>query len=603
MMKKYIALSLIVFISVCFGLSGQESSLPILPVDQVKTGMIGKGKTVFLGSTIDEFEVEILGVLYNYQPNRDMIVARLQGEILEKAGVIQGMSGSPVYVGGRLVGAVAYNVATFAKEAIAGITPIGEMLQIEERTLSRSSFSTPIPVKKYLSLDEIFELNKDFFRVISPSAAQGQSLTPLSIPLVFSGFSSHVFEKAKPYFTQIGFSPLIAGPSGQTLDKVTLPDIRLRAGDPVSVQLITGDMDMSAVGTVTHVDGDKVLAFGHPLYNLGAVDYVMAKAKVLAVIPSLQTSFKMATTDIPVGRFSQDRNSGVFGELGKNPRLIPFNIRLLNDTSDREIKVNIVDDKILTPALVNMVVANAMYVEERAIGDLSLDFRGTVFLDNGMSIPLEDFFSGNYDMSAANLSNLVASVVYYLSNNGFRDLAIHKIDLAIRSYEEMRMATLEKVWVDKYDVSPGERIQVKLYTRNYRGQTMLQEGLFLTAPHLPSGTEFQLIIADSVSLQQIELGQYRTQAFMPRSLDQLIRLLGNLRKNNRIYLKVIGPKPGLFLQGEEMPNLPPTMKSMFSSSRAASSAPTELKTSTLGQYQIPVPFVFQGLAVIPIKIK
>ena len=132
---------------------------------------------------------------------------------------------------------------------------------------------------------------------------------------------------------------------------------------------------------------------------------------------------------------------------------------------------------------------------------------------------------------------------------------------------------------------------------------MLQEGLSLTAPHLPSGTEFQLIVADSESLRQIELGQYRSQGFMPRSLDQLIRLLGNLRKNNRIYLKIIGPKPGLFLQGEEMPNLPPTVKSMFSSSRAASSAPTELKTSTLGQYQIPVPFVFQGLAVIPIKIK
>lgn len=603
MMKKHATLSLIIFAAVCLGLNSQEPSPTILPVDQIKTGMTGKGRTVFQGTTIDEFDVEILGVLRNFQPDRDLIIARLEGEILEKAGVIDGMSGSPVYVDGKLVGAVSYSIATFAKEAISGITPIGEMLKIEEKMLPRSSFSPPIPVKKYLSLDEIFELNKDFFRVNSPQAVEGRTLTPLSIPLVFSGFSSQVFEKAKPYFTKIGFLPLIAGPSGQSPDKITIFDIRLSAGDPVSVQLITGDMDMSAVGTVTHVDGDKVLAFGHPLYNLGSVDYVMSKAKVMAVVPSLERSFKLTATDIPVGRFSQDRNSGVLGELGKDPRLIPFTIQLLNGSSDREIKVNIVDDKILTPALVNLVVANALYVEERAIGDLSLDFRGTVFLENGQNIPLEDFFSGQNDTSASSLSNLLASVVYFLSNNEFRDLAIHKIDLAIRSYEEVRVAYLEKVWVDKYDVSPGERIQIKLYTRNYRGQSMLQEGLSVAAPHLPSGSEFQLIVADSESLRQIELGQYRTQAFMPRNLNQLIRLLGNLRKNNRIYFKIIGPKPGLFLKGEEMPNLPPTLKSMFSSSRAASSIPTELKTSTLGQYQIPVPFVFQGLAVIPIKIK
>jgi hypothetical protein len=602
-MRKIITLSSVFFAVVCICLFGQESSFPVLSVDQIETGMVGKGKTVFKGNTIEEFDVEILGVLHNFQPNRDLILARLQGEILERAGVVRGMSGSPIYIDGKLIGAVSYSIGSFAKEAYTGITPIAEMLQIEERISPKSSFSTPIPVKKYLSLEEIFDLNKDFFMANSSSSVHGQTLTPLNIPLIFSGFSSRVFEKAKPYFSRIGFSPLIAAPSGQAVERVALTDIRLRAGDPVSVQLITGDMDMSAVGTVTHVEGDKVLAFGHPLYNLGAVDYVMSKAQVLTVIPSLQTSFKLATSDIQVGRFSQDRNSGVFGELGKSPRLIPVSVRLLNDTDDREVKVNIVDDKILTAALVNLVVANILSMEERAMGDLSLDFRGVVFLDNGMSIPMEDFFSGNSDTSLANLSNLVASVVYYLSNNEFRNLAIHKIDLAVRAYEDVRVAYLEKVWLDKYDVSPGERIQVELYTRNYRGQTVLQKGLSLTAPHLPSGSEFNLIVADSLSLRQVELGQYRSQAFMPRSLDQLIRLLSNLRKNNRIYFKITGSKPGLFLQGEEMPNLPPSMKAMFSSPRAASSVPTELETSTLGQYQIPVPFVFQGLAVIPIKIK
>lgn len=575
----------------------------ILPVDQIKAGMKGKGRTVFSGNKIEEFNVEILGILRNWQPKKDLILARLDGGPLERTGVMEGMSGSPVYIDGKLIGAISYSIGAFPKDALSGITPIEEMLKIEERELPKFSFSTSIPVKKHMTLDDLFEIQKEYFNANSASVVQGQTLTPLSIPLVFSGFSPKVLEKAAPFFTRIGFSPISAGLSGQALNKVSYQDLRLRGGDAVGAQLISGDMEMTAVGTVTYVEGNKVLAFGHPLYNLGGVDFIMTKANVLTVVPSLQTSSKLAVTDIPVGRFTQDRNAGIFGELGKSPKLIPINIRLLNDQNEKTYTVNVVEDKILTPSLVNVVINNILYAEERAIGDLSLDFRGTVFLENGMNIRLEDLFSGNYDTSATNLSSLVASIVFYLTSNEFRDLSIHRIDLTIRAYEGVKIAFLDKVMLDKYDVSPGERIQIKIYTRNFRGEGALQDGISFQAPNLPSGSEFYLVVADSMSLRQVELGQYQTQTFMPRNFNQLIRLLSSLRKNNRIYVKIIGSKPGLFLKGEELPNLPLTMKSMFSSSRAASSAPTELKTSTLGQYQIPVPFVFRGLSVIPIKIK
>ncbi len=603
MMKKKIALSIFILVA-CFSfLRGAQMAAQILPVDQIKAGMKGKGRTVFSGNKIEEFNVEILGILRNWQPKKDLILARLDGGPLERTGVMEGMSGSPVYIDGKLIGAISYSIAAFSKDALSGITPIEEMLKIEERELPKFSFSTSIPVKKHMTLDDLFEIQKEYFNANSASVVQGQTLTPLSIPLVFSGFSPKVLEKAAPFFTRIGFAPISAGLSGQALNKVSYQDLRLRGGDAVGAQLISGDMEMTAVGTVTYVEGDKVLAFGHPLYNLGGVDFIMTKAKVLTVVPSLQTSSKLAVTDIPVGRFTQDRNAGIFGELGKSPKLIPINIRLLNDQNEKTYTVNVVEDKILTPSLVNVVINNILYAEERAIGDLSLDFRGTVFLENGMNIRLEDLFSGNYDSSATNLSSLVASIVFYLTSNEFRDLSIHRIDLTIRAYEGVKIAFLDKVMLDKYDVSPGERIQIKIYTRNFRGEGALQDGISFQAPNLPSGSEFYLVVADSMSLRQVELGQYQTQTFMPRNLNQLIRLLSSLRKNNRIYVKIIGSKPGLFLKGEELPNLPLTMKSMFSSSRAASSAPTELKTSTLGQYQIPVPFVFRGLSVIPIKIK
>lgn len=575
----------------------------ILPIEQVKKGMEGKGRSVFLGEKLEEFDVEILGVLRNFQPKKNMILAKLIGSNFEKAGVAQGMSGSPVYIEGKLVGAIAYSFP-FAKEAIAGITPIGEMLAIEKRTSPRSSFSSRMPIQKYLTLEELYEANKGYLTSVSSSPILGeQACVPLGVPLVFSGFSSEAFNRSKPYFTKIGFTPIMAGTSGQTQDKLNIPDLKLRGGDTVGAQLVTGDLDISAIGTVTYVEGSKVLAFGHPWYNLGSVDYAMTKAEVITILPSVNTSFKITSTGAMVGRFTQDRTSGLLGEIGKAPQLIPVNIKMLSSRQEiKDIKVKVAEDKILTPFLVNAVVSSLLLAEERQTGDLSLGLSGDIHLENGGSIHLEDLFSGNFDTSITSLSNLLTSVTYFLTNNEFRNLGIYQIDLEIYTSEDIKISFLEKVWLDKYDVSPGEVIQVKIYTRDFRGEGQFFEGS-IPAPHLPSGSQFYLVVADTMSLQQIERVQYRSQAFMPRSLEQLIRILNNQRKNNRIYFKIMAEKPGLFLKGEEMPNLPPTMKSMFSSPRAATSTPTELNQSTLSHYQRPVPYVFRGAAVIPVKIK
>jgi hypothetical protein len=362
-------------------------------------------------------------------------------------------------------------------------------------------------------------------------------------------------------------------------------------------------MDMSAVGTVTHVEGNKVLAFGHPFYNLGTVDFAMTKAKILAVFPSLETSFVLSVSDRTVGRIVQDRTSGVFGELGKLPRYIPINANLvMADGEMREFKVQVANDKFFTPLLVNYVVANIVLSEERSLGDLSLELRGNIYLDDAPPIQLQDLFSGNYDMAAMDLSGLVAAIVFYLTNNEFKELGIHRIDLNIGVAEEVRFATLEKVWLGKYDAYPGEIIPMKVYYRNFRGETIADDLSFPT-PNLPSGSEYSLVVGDAASIQSIETSQYRTTGFVPRSLHQLIRLLNSLRKRNFIYFKIIAAKPGLFLRGEEMPNLPPSMKSMFSSPRAASTPPVEITRSTLGEYRHNIPYVFSGLAVIPLKIK
>lgn len=580
-----------------------EAASTIMPLAQVKPGMKGKGRSVFEGNRIEEFDADILGVLENYQPKRNMIMARLRGRGLENSGVIEGMSGSPVYIDGRIIGAVAYSFA-FSKEPIAGITPIEEMLAVREiPSLPAPEPQGQVPVQRAFTAEEIESLTTAALGPRASGPASARSFIPLQIPVLVSGFSTAAFERAKPFLSGLGLQPVRAGASGQSSEAAARPDQILREGDAVGVQLVGGDVDMTAVGTVTYVDGDKILAFGHPFYNLGAVDFAMTKVDVLTVVPSLQSSFKLSSTGATIGRITQDRTAGAFGELGKNPRLIPVNVSLASgpDTK-KEFKFRVVNDKILSPALMNMALSSIITADERSYGNISLDFDGDIYLDKGMSVHLEDLFSGNFNNPATSLSGIVASIVYFLTNNEFKDVGIYRIDLNIRAIEEARFCNLERVLCDKYEVSAGERIQIKTYYRTFREESLLEE-VSIAAPNLPGGSEFYLVVGDAASMQQVERAQYRTQEFIPRNMNQLIRLLGSLRKNNRIYFKIMADKPGLFLKGEEMPNLPPTLKSMFASPRASASSPMELTRSTLSEYQLPVPYVFRGAAVIPIKIR
>jgi hypothetical protein len=577
-----------------------------MPLAQVKPGMKGRGRSVFQGQTIEEFEAEILGVLENVQPKRSVILARLKGRGLESTGVISGMSGSPVYVEGKLIGAVAYSFS-FQKEPIAGITPIEEMLAIGKAPEEpRAAVSSPLVIREGDSLED---LAAGFLRAWSASPAQrpaaaAPALTRLELPLVFGGFGAGVFERAREFFGPLGFRAVRAGSAAQAPPGQAPAGPSLREGDAVGIQLVGGDLDVSAIGTATYVDGNKVLAFGHPAYNLGAVDYAMTRANVIAVMPSLESSSKLATAGPVIGRFSQDRTSGAAGELGVLPKLIPLNISLrTGPETKKDYKLRLVADKFLTPALVNLAVSTLITSEERNLGAISLDFDADVFLDKGgLSVHLEDLFSGSYDNPPVSVSSLLAAVVHYLLNNEFKDVGIFRIDLNIRAIEESRFAALEKVLLDKYEASPGEPIQLKVFYRSQRQESLMEE-VTVAAPALPAGSEFQLLVGDAATMQQVERAQYRIQEYVPRSLDQLVRLLGSLRKNSRIYFRVMASKPGLFLKGEEMPNLPPTLKSMFASGRASAAGPTEITRSTLSEYQLPVPYVFRGGAVIPVRIR
>ena len=585
--------------------SSLEASSRILPLSQIKPGMKGIGRSVFSGSQVEEFEVEILGVVENQQPRRSWILARLKGRGLESTGVISGMSGSPVYIDGQLIGSVAFSYA-FTKEAVAGLTPIEEMLEIPARVQGkRIQFST---AKDLLSESLIQEHLGQTYLALSSRQEEAwnhdQGIIPVRVPLIFSGFSERAFQAFRPFFSDRNFQPVLSSTEAtpQSL-KLSPQPVAFKEGEAVGVQLMTGDLDLTAVGTVTYVDGNRILAFGHPFYNLGPVDYGLTRAEILGVVPSLQSSFKLASTGQLVGRVVQDRTSGVLGEIGILPRYVPVNVEIQRSPLNlKQFKLRLVNDQILTPALLNLGLYTLMSSEERSYGNLSVDFEADLFLEQGLSVRLEDLFTGNLDNPITSLSSLVAAVVYLLKNNEFKEVAINQVEIKIKVVEEIRTATLEKVLLDKYEVSPGEIVKVKTYFRTFSGEVKTEEVEFMT-PALPPGSEFELVVAEASYIQQLERGLYRIQDFTPRNLIQLIRILGNLRKNNRIYFRIIAPRSGLFLKGEELPNLPPSFKNMFISPRASTVNLIELNRSTLSEYQLPIPYVFKGSLTIPIKIK
>ncbi len=579
-------------------------SSEIMNLSEVKPGMVGKGKTVLKGSKIVEFDVEIIGILKNFAPDKNLILGKIKGPFFEKTGVIAGMSGSPVYINGKIIGAIAYHFP-FSKEAIAGITPIQEMIDIPKKEVSTKSFSTfsSVLIQKTLTSEHFDKICQSLFSNLSSYYYNNNSIVPAVVPIVFTGFSPSVIEKYKPFFANLWLKPVVGGSlQKSSLPKFSLQDIRLKEGEPVAVQLITGDFEVSAVGTVTYVNGSQVLALGHPLFNLGTVEYLMSSAEIITVIPSLESSFKLANTGELVGKFTQDRFSGLLGEIGKMPYLVPLNIEISSSTQNSKVfHLKFINDKILTPTLIYLALDNAIKDVGREIGNLSLNIKGDIYLENGKSVHLEDLFSGSLDSSVKGFSGLGAAVVHYLINNQFKDVKIHKIDIKAYCEEELNLAYLERVLVNKFEARAGDNLRIKIFSRTSKGK-VIENQVNLMVPYLPPGTNFNILVGDARSLFQIETAQFRQKYFLPRSLEQLIRILNNLRKNNRIYFKLFTSKQGIFLNGEEMPNLPPTIKRMFLSSRTSSS-PSITAFSTIKEYQLPVPFVYNGSTIIPIKIK
>jgi hypothetical protein len=575
------------------------------PVDEIKPGMVGIGRTVFEGDRLEEFKVHMIGVLRNsIGPRRNLILARLEGGPLANTGVIAGMSGSPVYIDGRLVGAVSYSLGQFSKEPIAGITPIDEMtadatLPGQRRQAARVDLQMPLtPESLRASLRQAFSWIRPFadspsdvqvFGDRSVNAGIGTMLRPIATPLSFGGFDPSVIDPVVAAFRDQGFMTIMAGAeqlaaqpnSAQAQSNGSrLPT--LRPGDPIGVGLMNGDFEVGATGTVTEVDGDRVYAFGHPFYQLGPTQFPMTRAHVFTVLPSLAASQKIASTGEVVGIVSQDRATTIAGTLGPGPSMIPVTLTLSSERGTRKsFKIGIVRDQLFTPLLAYVAILNTLTSYERQNGVATYAMKGAATLKKYGKVNFEDLFTG--DQPSVGAAASVVAPINLLMRNSFEDVDIEGLNLEIDASEQPRSATLERVWVDGTRVRAGGPATLKMLLRTYRGDEITKDVTIQIPPNARNSV--QVMVADGIRLSQWESREMQVQPMQTTGLPQMIRVLNNARKNNRLYVRLVTRDDGAVVKGEALAALPSSVLAVMEADRNGGSF-RPLQSALVGEWEI-----------------
>ncbi|HEX8029293.1 MAG TPA: SpoIVB peptidase S55 domain-containing protein [Vicinamibacterales bacterium] len=577
---------------------------PYLSLDEVKPGMIGVGRTVFSGTKLEDFKVEVLGIMRNVlAPKRNLILARLEGGPLAKTGVIAGMSGSPVYVDGKLMGAVSYSLGQFSTEPIAGITPIAEMVDATmmagvtrvTRPVALSATPTPRELLDIWSRDlgraRAFVDDPTQALVISGASADlsrmSAMLRPIAVPMIASGFDASVLDPLSPTFTAAGFVPMANSQSRSAGTSATAKP--LRPGDAVGVGLLMGDFELGATGTVTHVDGDRVYAFGHPLYNLGPTEFPMTRAEVQVVLPSLMASSKLASFGEVVGTVQQDRATAIAGRLGAAPSMIPVTITLNSDRGgqSRSFNFGVVRDFTFTPLLTYLSIANVLTSYERGAGPASFAIRGSASIRSEGDLSFEDIFSG--DQPAGGAAAYVAGPLTALLKNSGENVEVEKIALTIDASEQQRSARIERVWLDTTRPRSGQDAVVNVALRSARGQELVRQ-VPIQIPANLTGS-LQLTVADAARTTADDRRDTRG-ADMQR-VSQMMRTFNRARKNNRIYVRLTSPDSGAVVNGEPMAGLPPSVLAVIEADRNSGTVGS-LRSMTRGEWELALDFAVTG---------
>jgi hypothetical protein len=549
-------MALLAFSSLCVAAGGPRAALadppPALPLSELVPGTRATARTVLSGTAIESFELEIVSVMHDVGPEQNLILARAIGERLEQVGVSQGMSGSPVYVDGRIVGAVSATWP-FTKEPYLGITPVEQMA--EEALQSFSSRapergSTPSPGPQGTSPP----FAPDLLTAPPPQAQAGQAFRSIGAPLILSGFDRRVAALAAELFEPWGFTVAEGGAAGAGQSGGAI-----EPGATIGVRLAGGDANMTALGTVTWVDGERVHAWGHPFFQMGEVEMPLVSGYIHAVIPSRLISFKLGSGAEVVGTATGDRRSGIFGTLGVPPRLTSFDLKVVRSGGTEEFHYELVRNRFLVPGLVGLTAANSILVRGGMVADETVRFRQRLLLEDGRETSVETTMAG--DQTLRQIVRLLSDATRAIATNPFEEVSLDRIEAEIVFDEGIRIGELTEVAIDDDRPEPGDVLRGFYTIRDYRGGESRHRFSIPIPPGAREG-RYLLLVSDARTAEQYE-GEREPRAFAPRTLDEYLERIRRIRQTDEVHVHLYRSSSGVLIGGRPLADLPASVMSIF----------------------------------------
>ena len=576
----------------------------LFPESALKPGMKAVAWTVFEGSKPESVPVEIIGVWENmWGPHQDIIVAKLTGKA-ERTNVAGGMSGSPVYINGKLLGAISLRLSVFSPDAICGITPIRLMLEVNDFDASRpldsrtpdkiqvASATTPMP-------------SELLARVMAASGSGNlpmtAGMTPIATPIAMSGFTDEAIKQFAPIFTQLGMTVSQGGAGGRLNSATPAADWRtsLQPGESVAAVLVSGDMTMTGGGTVTYNDGKRILAFGHPMFNLGPVDMPLAKEDIITTLASTYQPTKMGNASEVVGAVRQDRHSAIGGELGETAQMIPVTMQVksyaLDNTvrNSRDFHFNVFVDQKWTPYLMMATLFNTLsnlndFSEEatyRLHGELQVEGQHRIELTT-MQAPAETPVP-----TPMLLAGWWADKFNRLFVNSNKLPKLNAVNVSVDLLPQRRIAQIESAWIADNKVMPGTEVPVKVFLRPYRGDR-IEKTVNVKIPAGLNKGEHQILFSDAETLSRFQ--NIASSLNRIEDIPQTVAMLNEERSNNRLYVSLIESQPTVYSDEKVLPSLPASVLNVMQSGRATNHQFVSSPESAHEQTSVPFDEVVTG---------
>ena len=596
-------------VAFALGLMAQPKAGPvqIFKESDLRPGMKATAWTVFSGSDAEAVPVEIVGILKNaWGPKQDIIIGKMTGKA-QITNVAGGMSGSPVYIDGKLVGAVALRMSVFSPDSICGITPIENMLEINDLDASRPPDPKAPGVAKRAAVELPGELlNQLVAAGASPSLLHAQPLmVPIETPLALSGFTDRTLKEFGPMFQQMGLQAVQGGAAGSVNGSQLAAGWRdaLKPGETIAGVLVSGDKSITGMGTVTYNDGKRVLAFGHPFFNLGQLSMPMSKGEIVMVLASAFQPNKMGNATDIVGALRQDRHSGIMGQLGEMAETVPVSLKIRSWGLDGKLQgekpfhFNFFVNQKWTPFLFMLTVFDSINSINEFGEDMTYRFSGHVEMDGNKTFDLHTMQAPNDGPAAPPmvLAGWLGEKFNRLYGNSIEMPKLKSFDGVIDLIPERRTLAIEQAWLPVSDVEPGAEVPVKVYLRPFRGER-LERVVKLRLPAGLAKGEHRILISDAETLDRAQSRLAGGNRFL--TIPQTVSLIAQERSNTRLYVSLIEPRPTVFAEDKAMPSLPGSVLNVMQTGRtgnrplptvaetAAEQADLELDQVVSGAYSL-----------------